>query len=216
MKFKKVLGCALVLTMILTNSLASFADEQYPELSSEEVENDLVNLNSQEMIESRTLSYDEMVEVLVEDGYTKEEAIKQLGLECENSYNRQAYSSSRKKYMEFKTSKPVLSKGKKHKIYLYAYCEYTSWGPYGGIKSIEHVRVDAGKKAFKGKVYYKLESPLRIYFSVSGELYSSGSTTISGGGQASVGQGKTVNFNISRAKNFYDTVSGSTYYSRNR
>ncbi len=87
------------------------------------------------------------------------------------------------------------------------YCQTSESGSFHGI--VEILNVDMSRSyngrsyAFGGSVYTNLEDAGTIYYSIDGDFYERGTTTVSGGVSIGIGESATVNFGISNASNWY-------------
>lgn len=67
-------------------------------------------------------------------------------------------------------------------------------------------------KQFSGEVYVNLEANDRIRYSVNGDFYNNGTTTISGGISIGIGQSGQLNFSVSYTNNHFGYLNHVGYW----
>ena len=82
-------------------------------------------------------------------------------------------------------------------------------GNYWGIVEIKNVTLDrtynGNSKQFSGQVYANLENAYTIYYSVSGDFYNNGTTTVTSSGSVGAA-GTSVSYGVSESSNHYKTI----------
>lgn len=97
---------------------------------------------------------------------------------------------------------------------VFYYCETSESGLFHAIQKVLHAGYNSGNKIYSGLFFYNLADPNRIDYILNGHLYNTGSTTISGGGEISVGESETISVGISNTSDYYAPlyVSDSTNF----
>ena len=153
---------------------------------------------------SRILTYDEMVNTLIEnEGLTKIEAQKLL--------DKNFVPIGRNISSRAATYRTISSQFEVTSIYrptLNFYCQTSEGGgSFRGILKILNVGMNRSygilSKTFTGSVYTHLQDPNRIYWVVNGDFYNNGTTTVNGA--VSIGLGKTasISFGASNTSGHY-------------
>ncbi|WP_114497573.1 hypothetical protein [Fontibacillus phaseoli] len=158
---------------------------------------------------SDVLTFDELVSTYANDsGISIEQARKTL-LSNFNS-GRTKSSTISPKLATYRTFTAQLNAMSNYKPSLKFYCETTEGDYFHGILTVLSTtmnRVYQGTaKQFSGTVYTNLEHANRIHYIVSGDFYDNGTTTISGGGKANIGESFEITFGVSYSSNWYATI----------
>lgn len=86
------------------------------------------------------------------------------------------------------------------------YCRTSESGSYWGILSIysvQLVRSYSGiSKQFTGNISVWLRSAYQIEYTINGDFYNNGTTTVSGGGGLDLGIGESVNISLSASMSY--------------
>lgn len=189
------------------------------------------NIDSKEGIKS--ISIDDIDKVTVENSYTYEEILKDqlnLNLISVEKYNNlmkqeklkeKAYSLNKAsslagvRYQKFNFKEYRFNSGLfgyySHVLIpvVYAGVDFDYQGVPKGIVSIEEPHIytgDGAKCIFGGKIFYKLENYKSIYLGVYGDVYSTGTTTISGGAKIGIGKSSSVSISFSHSDTFLKNI----------
>lgn len=156
---------------------------------------------------SKIIEYEDMVNILVDDGYSKEEAKNYL---LENKDER-IDDIKTAKFVEANVGS-IYSKEKNQRVYVYAYFTNIPDTGNNDLKDIQHINIDAGSKYFDGEVYFNIEAGNKIYFSIYGSLVNSKDIN-----KAKVFKTEVNLFNVKLLsitdEEIYDIISDSFYYS---
>ena len=153
--------------------------------------------------EEELLTYDEMIEVMVNDGISFEEAKKSL------EYNPNIFKSNNitPHQLSYTTRYVTLPIKNNYEVQIAFYLTIDSaYGAYA-IHEVNRVSLDRGysgkAKQFDGELYYNLENNTTIYYELNGDFYNNGETTMSGGGAIKVNDSATLNFSVSYSSNYF-------------
>lgn len=191
---KKFISCSLLLGVIIT----SFSPVQAHASTIEE--NNIkssISINDDDVVESKLLTYDELVnEVVKNENLSVEDAKKFLGVN--DKLRNGEY------YRTYTYTVQVTSAYKPTVVF---YCKTSEWNNYRGIISVLNTSLNRSynglSKQFSGTLYTNLENAYTIYFELNGDFYNNGTTTFSGGGEIEVGGKSTINFGVSYATNHF-------------
>lgn len=156
-----------------------------------------VSINDDNVVESKLLTYDELVnEVVKNEGISFEDAKKFLGIN-DKLRNGQYY----------RTYTYTVSVTSAYKPSVVFYCKTSEWNNYRGILSVLNTSLNRNyngtSKQFSGTLYTNLENAYTIYFELNGDFYNNGTTTYSGGGEIGVGETAKLSFGVSYASNHF-------------
>lgn len=170
-----------------------------------------VNVDSDDVIVSDLMTYDQLVEVVMKnENLSKKEALKFLGIN-ENFKARGEF---------FRTYGKRITVDYNYKPMVQFYCKTSEWDNYKGISSVLNASLDRNYngtvKQFGGSIYTNLEDANTIYYSVNGDFYNKGTTTATGGAEIGVGDDFTVNFSISGSSNYYAYCNVSDRFKLNK
>lgn len=170
----------------------------------------VLSIEDDNMIESKALTYDELIqEVMKNEKLTEAEAKEFIGVGEKKSV--------RATYRTYKYSVEVTSAYKPQVVF---YCETSEWGNYRGILSLLNTSLNRGyngiSKQFSGTIYTNLENAACIYFELNGDFYNNGTTSMSGGVSVGVGEKTTVNFSVSSASNHFKYIYKADRYRLSR
>ncbi len=153
---------------------------------------------------SDLMTFDELVEQYAEDsGVTIDEARASFYA----SMGTDANSIKRTASAQYRTLSDTLNVTTTYKPKINFYCEVSEGGGYASIKKVLNVnmnRVYNGfSKQFAGSVYYNLEDFTHIYYTIDGDFYDNGTTTVGVSIEIGIGEGASVTFGCSYASNHY-------------
>lgn len=175
---------------------------------------DLNNLDDSNTEISEDMTHSELIESIQKDlNISKDEALKMIGPDTitvakDGSVKGNVYRHAKREIAVTSTYRPVVT----------LYLLMSEGGGYRGYKEIKNGTInlkhkETGKsKNFTGKLYYNLESANQIYFNVDGQFYNHGTTTISVGGSAGLGDFGTATFSVINATNHYAYYHGYDYF----
>lgn len=189
------------------------------------------NIDSKEGI--KPISIDDIDKVTVENSYTYEEILKdqlKLNLIDTEEYNN-LLKQEKSKVKPYSISKASSVAGVRYQKFvfeeyrfnsglfgyyshvlkpvIYAGLDFDYQGIPKRIVSIEEPHIytgDGAKCIFGGKIFYKLENYKSIYLGVYGDVYATGTTTISGGATIGVGKSASVSISFTHSDNFLKNV----------
>lgn len=174
------------------------------EVSASEIVPNIATISdeSEDLIISDVMTFEEMVDQVSEDfGISTEEAQRKLG------YSDTKNLSARAAKAQYRTISSQFTSTSTFKPTMRFYCETTESGGFRAIKKILQVsmiRSSGGvSKQFSGTVYVNLEDPNRIFYSVNGDFYNNGTTTVNTDVSIGVGKAASVKFGMSYASNHY-------------
>ncbi|MGZ7443221.1 hypothetical protein [Paenibacillus sp. TH7-28] len=160
---------------------------------------------------SDVLTFDELVSTYANDSGISVEQARETLLSNFYSGKRTKTATISPQLATYRTFTAQLNAMKSYKPSLKFYCETTEGGYsfYGILKVLSTTmnRVYQGvSKQYAGTVYTNLEHANRIHYIVSGDFYDNGTTTISGGGTAGIGESFELSFSVSYSSNWYATI----------
>ncbi|WP_432407330.1 hypothetical protein [Wukongibacter sp. M2B1] len=204
---RKVLSLLMILVVTLVSTTGVFANEK----DKSHDYSGVLEIQKEQMDEARVITFDEMVKSIAKyNEISEKEAINRVVNNSTKSKSSKSFKalSETDKLMELRGSKYIeytqtLDVDKYYKPKLVFYCEYSSYGSYGGIKRILDTTMDRKGKQFSGKIYVNLESAEKIFWKVSGDFYHNGTTTVTGGGEVGIGENAKVHFSVSGSSNHY-------------
>lgn len=152
--------------------------------------------------DNKLLSYDEMFEEILKDGYSEKEIINIMGENLQTSSNVQpardlSYTTLTKTLNVTSSYKPKI------KFYIQVDAAHGAYYIYRVMDASLIKNYNDISKVFDGKIYYNLETKTRIYFYVNGDFYNYGTISVTGGGSIGLGQSASVFFNVSGSSNHY-------------
>lgn len=168
-----------------------------------------ININnlSTDTVISDVMTYDEIVKQLaIDKNISIAEAQKIIGSPITTIMSKDGYPI---KIMAntYRTITNQFTVTSEYKPSMRFYCRTSEGGSFHGI--IEILNVDMSRSyqgrsyAFGGSVYTNLENANTIYYSIDGDFYEHGTTTVSGGVKIGIGDSATINFELSNASNWY-------------
>lgn len=192
--FKKFLFLSLLVFCICINVFAN---------SESNIQKESVNID---LSEDKLLTYDEMFNTMLEDGYNEKEIYSILG----NSFSTNNEAELRD--FSYTTLSRTLNVRSDYKPTLKFYIQVDSG--HGAYYIYKILNVDMNRqynsmsKTFEGNIYYNLETNTRIYYSISGDFYNNGTISTTGGGSVGVGGNGNLHFSVTGTsdhfKYFYD------------
>ncbi len=201
--FKKIVSLLLITILSFGTCLNTFAAET-SSLSG------TVDVNSKHVTVSDVMSFDEIMVEIAKDNNSSVESIKQLYYETHNNVygSRNTILPYANTYRTVTINLPVTGV---YKPQLKVYCHTSEGGTMWGIYEILNVNMNRVynnlTKQFEGSVYVNLEDASTIYWTVDGDFYNNGSTTVSLGGSVNIpiGAGASITFGVSYASNHFAT-----------
>lgn len=171
---------------------------------------DKINIQKENMdietSKNKILTYDEMFNTMLEDGYTESEIYSILGGDFSNK------NESELKDFSYTILSKALNVSPDYKPTLKFYIQVDSG--HGAYYIYKILNVDMNRqynsmsKTFEGNIYYNLETNTRIYYSISGDFYNNGTISTTGGGSVGVGGNGNLHFSVTGTsdhfKYFYD------------
>ena len=154
-----------------------------------------------ETSKNKILTYDEMFNTMLEDGFNESEIYSILGGDFSNN------NESELKDFSYTTLSKVLNVSPDYKPTLKFYIQVDSrQGAYyiNKILKVDMSRQSNSKsKTFAGNIYYNLETDTKIYYSISGDFYNNGTISTSGGGAVGIGESGKLYFSLTGASSHF-------------
>lgn len=193
--FKKFLLLSLLLFVSL---LLIFANSDKLNIQKE-----TIDINPSE---NKLLTYDEMFNTMLEDGYTESEIYSILAGDFSNNNEAElkdfSYATLSKALNVSPDYKPTL------KFYIQVDSSNGAYYIYKILKVDMNRQYNSKSKNFTGNIYYNLETNTRIYYSINGDFYNKGTISTTGGGSVGIGEGGELYFSLigasSHFKYFYE------------
>lgn len=202
--------------LIVCNILLSFA-LLCPDTDAKETENSavidmsveesgIVKNSDENLNVSEVMTYDEIINQMANDmGITYDESQKiidkSLGIDGLTKSRISARSNT------YRSISDVLNVSDTYKPSIVFYCQTNEGGTFASIVKVLNVNMNrlyqGISKQFGGSVYVNLESASTIYYTIDGDFYNNGTTTIGGGISIGIGQSASVNFNATSTSNHY-------------
>lgn len=191
-----------IFTLSVTASFAVTGNNT--EVSASEIVPNIATISdeSEDFIISDVMTFEEIVDQVSEDfGISTKEAQEKLG------YSDTEARSARAARAQYRTISSQFTSTSTFKPTMRFYCETTESGNFRAIKEIREVnmiRSSGGvSKQFSGTVYVHLEDPNRIFYTVNGDFYNNGTTTVNMGASIGVGKAGNISYGVSYASNHY-------------
>ena len=193
--FKKFLLLSLLLCVSL---LLIFANSDKLNIQKENIDIDLS--------ENKVLTYDEMFNTMLKDGYNESEIYSILGRDFSNNNEAElrdfSYATLSKALNVSPTYKPKL------KFYIQVDSGHGAYYIYKVLNVNMDRQYNSIDKTFEGDIFYNLETNTRIYYSINGDFYNHGTISTTGGGSVGIGEGGELYFSLigasSHFKYFYE------------
>ena len=203
---KKIFSLILSLSFILSGvfSLRTFANENLleAEYQDHEIYEETEDNNGEENIEVNKHTFEEFVQIILNDQNIPEEKKMELILEI-NIKERSRISYD---YWTIYATCKVTDEYK-CRPYFYTYSSFLSGGYPNSIEQVLYANIDRNcngiSKQFAGTLYYKLEAANKLYWDLNGDFYNNGSTTIGGGASIGIGESSSINLQVSYSSNHY-------------
>lgn len=188
--FKKFLFLILLLIVSL---LLLFANSDKLNIQKE-----TIDINPSE---NKLLTYDEMFNTMLEDGYTESEIYSILAGDFSNN------NEAELKDFSYATLSKALNVSPDYKPTLKFYIQVdSSHGAYY-IYNVLNVNMDrqynSNDKTFEGDIFYNLETNTRIYYSINGDFYNHGTISATGGGSVGIGESGKLYFSLTGASSHF-------------
>lgn len=154
-----------------------------------------------ETSKNKILTYDEMFNTMLEDGYNEKEIYSILGGDFSNNNEAELRNFS------YTTLSKVLNVSPDYKPTLRFYIQIDSH--QGAYYIYKILKVDMSRqsnsksKTFTGNIYYNLETNTKIYYSISGDFYNNGTISTSGGGAVGIGESGKLYFSLTGASSHF-------------
>lgn len=154
-----------------------------------------------ETSKNKILTYDEMFNTMLEDGYNESEIYSILGGDFSNN------NESELKDFSYTTLSKVLNVSPDYKPTLKFYIQVDS--RQGAYYIYKILKVDMSRqsnsksKTFAGNIYYNLETDTKIYYSISGDFYNNGTISTSGGRAVGIGESGKLYFSLTGASSHF-------------
>lgn len=212
--FKFFTSLLLIMTMCIGISINSYAADNdisnNAEFSSSKKLEGHATLNSNDVQVSDVMSYQEMIaEIAKDNGWSIETANEMYALSNnQDTLERAIAAPYANTYRTITISLPVKPV---YKPQLKVYCQTSEGGTMWGIVKINNVNMNRiyqnVTRQFSGSVYVNLEDASTIYWTVDGDFFNNGSTTVSAGGNVNipVGTGVQISFQVSYANDLFAT-----------
>lgn len=165
------------------------------------------NLNIQkenidiETSKNKILTYDEMFNTMLEDGYTESEIYSILGGDFSNKNESElkdfSYTTLSKALNVNPDYKPTL------KFYIQVDSSHGTYYIYKILKVDMNKQYNSKSKNFTGNIYYNLETNTKIYYSINGDFYNKGTISTTGGGSVGIGESGELYFSLTGASSHF-------------
>lgn len=181
---------------------------------------DVIESSSNAFTESKVLTFDEMVAVMVKDkGITAEEATN-LIVNGGNTASRmtQEAKEAAARLATYRTLSSQINAWTNYKPTLKFYCETSEGGSFHGIVKVLNTSLDRAyngmSKGFNGTVFIHLEHANKIHFVVDGDFFNNSTSTVGFDMSLGVGEAASIGFNASSTSNQfgYMNYSGDLYW----
>ena len=196
--FKKILFLFL---LILISLLILFANSDKLNLQEE-----TINIDPSE---NKILTYNEMFNTMLEDGYNEKEIYSIIGGDFSNNKEAElkdfSYAILSKTLNVSPNYKPTL------KFYIQVDSSHNANYIYKILKVDMNRDYNSKTKTFAGNIFYNLETNTRIYYSISGDFYNNGSISTTGGGSVGIGEGGNLYFFLAGASSHFKYFYAEDY-----
>lgn len=190
---------SLVSSFVLVFSLLyipAYADENTAD--TEIIDVNEINNEDSDIQVSAPMSFSEMVNHYMEvNGVSYDEALKAFPVRLQKEIRASA---------TYRTLSVSLTVTSTYRPRIEFYCRTSESGSYWGILSIysvQLVRSYSGiSKQFTGNISVWLRSAYQIEYTINGDFYNNGTTTVSGGGGLDLGIGESVNISLSASMSY--------------
>ena len=190
---------SLVSSFVLVFSLLyipAYADENTAD--TEIIDVNEINNEDSDIQVSAPMSFSEMVNHYMEvNGVSYDEALKAFPVRLQKETRASA---------TYRTLSVSLTVTSTYRPRIEFYCRTSESGSYWGILSIysvQLVRSYSGiSKQFTGNISVWLRSAYQIEYTINGDFYNNGTTTVRGGGGLDLGIGESVNISLSASMSY--------------
>ncbi|MEQ2400907.1 hypothetical protein [Peptoniphilus hominis (ex Hitch et al. 2025)] len=188
--FKKFL---LLSSLLFVSLLLIFANSDKLNIKKETIDID--------PSENKLLTYDEMFNTMLEDGYTESEIYSILAGDFSNNNEAElkdfSYATLSKALNVSPDYKPTL------KFYIQVDSRHGAYYIYKILKVDMNRQYNSKSKTFAGNIYYNLETNTKIYYSINGDFYNNGTINTTGGGSVGIGEGGELYFSLTGASSHF-------------
>lgn len=218
-KLKHLVVLTCIVTFLVGNSVV-FADSEIS-INQGNMEGYLSIEN--EINESELMTYDEILERMIQDGISREDAIKSLGsteslnnAKTLNGIGTNSIIAPQAISYTVRTAQVKVTSTYYVTINFYITVDSAHGAYY--IKEVNNVSLNRSYngqvKLFSGEIYYKQENRITIYYNINGDFYNKGTLSVSGGGQVGVGESAKLNFSVNYSSNYYAYIhnTGRIFY----
>ena len=154
-----------------------------------------------ETSKNKILTYDEMFNTMLEDGYTESEIYSILGGDFSNKNESElkdfSYTILSKALNVSPDYKPTL------KFYIQVDSRHGAYYIYKILKVDMNRQYNSKSKTFAGNIYYNLETNTKIYYSINGDFYNNGTINTTGGGSVGIGESVKLYFSLTGASSHF-------------
>ena len=154
-----------------------------------------------ETSKNKILTYDEMFNTMLEDGYTESEIYSILGVDFSNKNESElkdfSYTVLSKALNVSPDYKPTL------KFYIQVDSSHGAYYIYKILKVDMNRQHNSKSKNFTGNIYYNLETNTKIYYSINGDFYNNGTISTTGGGSVGIGESGELYFSLTGASSHF-------------
>lgn len=190
---------SLVSSFVLVFSLLyipAYADENTAD--TEIIDVNEINNEDSDIQVSAPMSFSEMVNHYMEvNGVSYDEALKAFPVRLQKETRASA---------TYRTLSVSLTVTSTYRPRIEFYCRTSESGSYWGILSIYSVQLVRSyfgiSKQFTGNISVWLRSAYQIEYTINGDFYNNGTTTVSGGGGLDLGIGESVNISLSASMSY--------------
>ena len=166
---------------------------------------DKINIQKENMdietSKNKILTYDEMFNTMLEDGYTESEIYSILGGDFSNKNESElkdfSYTILSKALNVSPDYKPTL------KFYIQVDSSHGAYYIYKILKVDMNRQYNSKSKNFTGTIYYNLETNTKIYYSINGDFYNKGTISTTGGGSVGIGESGELYFSLTGASSHF-------------
>lgn len=169
-----------------------------------------ISINDYNIVVSDVMTYEEVLLEISRDNNISVENVKDNLLKRSSDIKEEisikassnTYRTITKRFQVTSVYKPELK----------FYCRTSEGGTMWGIKEVININMNriynSISKQFTGTIFCNLEDAGTIYYTIDGDFYNFGTTTVDMGGSVSIGVGVSgsTTFSISEASNYYATV----------
>lgn len=216
--FRKCFTIILVLAMIGGINISALAATNNFSLE----ETQVIDVASTEVEVSDKMTFKEAVKEFAKNEGVSEKKAEMIFLQNERSKNIVKNNASDKELImmasssTYRTISTTLTVTSQYKPSLRFYCQTSEGGGFWGIVEIINVQMNRSyngiSKQFGGSVYTKLENAGKIKWTVNGDFFNNGTTTVNGGVSIGIGEAASVNFGVSGSTNFFKYYYKEGYY----